>query len=385
MRVLLIGLLLASGAAIAPAADDLAAKPALQPGSFQTLEQEYDAKYKAYQATIRKEIDAAKKAGKPPVSRLSLSSPSPVYSARFLAYAQQFPDSPDAPDALVMALSTSFGPRGKLLETRVPVLKILRDRYITKPEIRKFISTLVMLEDPDADAIVREVIAKNPDREIQLKACRAMIGSRESMKRSIEVWKGDEKRVKAMEKRLGKEGVAEMLAAAERYEKEITALKTTLRENYADLIPEIAIGTPAPEVVSQDLDGKTVRLSDYRGKVVVIDVWTTWCGPCKAMIPHEREMVERLKNKPFQLVSISADEKKETLKQFLATEKMPWTHWWVGRDSKFDDEWDIRYFPTIYVIDAKGVIRHKDLRGPELEKAVDALLTEIEPKKTAAN
>ena len=92
------------------------------------------------------------------------------------------------------------------------------------------------------------------------------------------------------------------------------------------------------------------------------------------MIPHEREMVERLKDKPFALVSISADEKKETLTDFLAKEKMPWTHWWNGSEGGDHRGLGRAGFPTIYVLDAQGVIRHKDLRGEELEKAVNALL-----------
>ena len=118
----------------------------------------------------------------------------------------------------------------------------------------------------------------------------------------------------------------------------------------------------------QTVDGNRAKLSALKGNVVVLDIWATWCGPCRAMIPHEREMVERLKDKPFQLVGISIDDDVKKLKDFLSKQKLPWTHWWAGPgkwEAAIAQEWDIRSIPAIFVLDAKGVIRYKNLRGEE--------------------
>jgi thiol-disulfide isomerase/thioredoxin len=146
-------------------------------------------------------------------------------------------------------------------------------------------------------------------------------------------------------------------------------------------IQNLSVGKKAPEVTCLNIQGdKDDKLSNYLGKVVVIDIWATWCGPCRAMIPHEREMVSKLQDKPFALISVSGDDQKETLTNFLEKEKMPWIHWFADRKGILKD-WNIRFYPTIYVIDHKGVIRAKGLRGEELEKKVTELIAEIGKEK----
>ncbi|MCS6852721.1 MAG: TlpA family protein disulfide reductase [Gemmataceae bacterium] len=140
----------------------------------------------------------------------------------------------------------------------------------------------------------------------------------------------------------------------------------------------LAVGKLAPDVEGTDLDDKKAKLSDFRGKVVVLDIWATWCRPCRDMIPHEREMVKRLEGKPFVLLSVSADAKKETLVKFLEKEEMPWVHWHNGAKGGTLETYQVRFFPTIYVLDAKGIIRYKNIRGSALEEAVEKLLQETE-------
>jgi peroxiredoxin len=142
-------------------------------------------------------------------------------------------------------------------------------------------------------------------------------------------------------------------------------------------IDRLTVGNTAPDFECALLDGKKANLSDFRGNVVVLDFWTTWCMPCRAMIPHERALVERLKGRPFKLLSISADDEKETLVQFLEKEKMPWLQMWSGAAGGFVDEYQVDSYPKIFVLDAEGVIRFKHVRNEAMDHAVETLLKEM--------
>jgi len=95
------------------------------------------------------------------------------------------------------------------------------------------------------------------------------------------------------------------------------------------------------------------------------------------MIPHEKELVERLKDQPFALIGVNSDPK-DKIKGMCDKEGITWRNAVEGStNGPIPSKWNVRAWPTIYVIDAKGVIRYKNVRGKGMDEAVDALLKEL--------
>jgi peroxiredoxin len=248
----------------------------------------------------------------------------------------------------------------------------LKEKHLDKAGIA--LALPLITRGPDGKDVLRNVLSKNKDTEAQGVAA-FLLGSRliDESERAGGT-KGAE---------LTKEAEG-LLARVEKEFKDVTYNGESLAKQADEklyVIRNLGVGKTAPDVEGTDLDGKKVKLSSYRGKVVVLDIWATWCGPCRAMIPHEREMVKKLEKKPFVLLSVSADDKKETLEEFVKKEPMPWSHWWDGPSGAVLKAFKVEFFPNIYVIDAKGVIRHKHIRGEELEKAIEELIKEAEGTK----
>ena len=145
---------------------------------------------------------------------------------------------------------------------------------------------------------------------------------------------------------------------------------------------------PAPDFALKDADGKTVRLSDYKGKVVLLDFWATWCGPCKLEIPWFTDMEHARKDKGFEVLGVSMDDNGwEDVKPFLAELKVNYRVV-IGDDAVANAYGGVDSLPTTFLIDKQGRIAaiHVGLTGrKEFEDGVDALLQEGNTPVNAGN
>ena len=379
MRYLLASLLLFG--LLAPLA--WGAEKAEPSPEFAALKKEYDEAQAAFYAELNgATFDELRRKAK--------SHPGPDFARRFMELASSNPDNASAFDALLLALDASEGsPAGA--DTYGKVIELL-PAYVDKPEIECVIDSLAFYPGAEAAKLMRDIIAKNPDEKIQARACRALAeGLKMSARFGAKINAAGEDEREEMELESGKQRIDALAAYAEQAATDAAELTRLFNEKYAAILPppiagepardfereDLKCDDPARDFESEDLHGNVVNLNSLRGKVVVLDFWITSSSNCRAMIAHKRELVERLKGQAFELVSISLDEKKTTLTDFLKTEELPWTHWWSGSFGSAMEDLYVHGLPTIFVLDAQGVIRHTELRGEELEPAVQALLKEF--------
>lgn len=128
------------------------------------------------------------------------------------------------------------------------------------------------------------------------------------------------------------------------------------------------------------VSGKEVSMADYKGKVVAIDFWATWCGPCIAELPKMKKLYEELHAKGFEIIGVSLDQPEDKggltkLKDFVAKENMPWAQYYQGNywDSEFSKSWGINAIPCLFLIDQNGNLIDVEAREG-LEAKVKALL-----------
>jgi len=372
MHRLLAGLCVLSLVTLATADDK---KPEAREGKGDTKPAAKENKAAAGLKKLETELLTKVRAAKTNEARKELFE---AYAPRFLKLAEENKGDPVAVTALSYPLQ--MGPPHDA--RAITAL----GGYAKSAAIKDWVAYIASRPDPESQKLLRSIIDENPDKKLAARAVKAAIQGVERNAEIAKRLKSDEKLREQLAKFRGEDFVKSLFAQAKDADKLVEGYKKLQEDRFQGALPEVAVGKKVPDVVSQDLNGKPARLSDLKGKVVVLDVWATWCPPCKGMIPHSRDLVKKMKGKPFVFVSVSADAKKETLVNFLKETEMPWTHWWNGPSGGIVEEFDIEAFPTIYLIDAKGVLREKIVGADnkKIEEVAEKLVKEAEEGKDSS-
>ena len=139
--------------------------------------------------------------------------------------------------------------------------------------------------------------------------------------------------------------------------------------------PSQFIGKPAPDFQVSDLKGEEVSLEKYRGQVVLLDFWATWCGPCIAEMPKVKRIHEKYKDQNFQIIGVSLDRSMKPLADYIEKEELGWINYWDS-SRQVSNMYKVQAIPSTFLIDGEGTVRKTNLRGSALEGAVAKLVKE---------
>jgi thiol-disulfide isomerase/thioredoxin len=144
------------------------------------------------------------------------------------------------------------------------------------------------------------------------------------------------------------------------------------------------VGKPFELAFSDAISGRPVSIKGLKGKVVVIDFWATWCGPCVGEMPKMKELYAKYKDQGVEFIGVSLDQPGdglEKLKTFVEEEKLGWPQYYMGNgwESEFSQSWGINGIPSVFIVDADGNLHSTEARG-RLDQLIPDLIKKRDGK-----
>ncbi len=158
--------------------------------------------------------------------------------------------------------------------------------------------------------------------------------------------------------------------------KMITMAKTNLED--MDVIKQLAVGGDPISFNVKDLEGNPLSIEKFKGKVVLLDFWATWCKPCIVEMPNVKRLYDMYQKEGFEIIGISLDNKKAALESYIKKNDIKWPQFFDGAawNNEIAKKYKVRSIPATFLLDRKGKIRFKSVRGSQLAHAVEQLVKE---------
>jgi pimeloyl-ACP methyl ester carboxylesterase/thiol-disulfide isomerase/thioredoxin len=256
----------------------------------------------------------------------------------------------------------------------VEIADLIVNRHATSPDIANFIEHLGKGDDSPAWAApfephLRRILSVNQDRFIRCTAKIALASL---------VQADNEMRQPEAEK-LFEDFLAEFDGKVEYRASGIEAHYRQCALRQLASIRSHGLGKVAPATAGIDLDGRPMTLFEYRGKVVLVSFWATWCFPCMKLVEHEKQLVKRFDRDQFTILGVNSDTDLKAARTSVERHGITWRSLRNGDEGpgKISNQWHIVGYPTLYLLDREGIIRKRWIGNPppqELESWIERLI-----------